>query len=480
MLVRKFEKYLLFVCDIVSINFSFAFIFWLRFKSGFFLYSLDPEKEFEHYSQIVFVFSLLWILYFFLTGLYRDWYLQSRAVQLIIVSKKISVGFFFIIAITIGSDVVEAWHDGIPLHIFTPSRILSITAYWLVFLGLINGFRLSAQAFIRYLLRQGKGLERMLILGANESGATIQKQISSAPELGWKVFGYVDENVNLKGKEQNGLPILGKYSDLPALIKHYRIASIIISHDSTSHNEILRILSHVVEFPIVIFIVPDLYDAASGHFKTSAVHGMTLKILFPEHMPEWQANIKRLMDISLSALLLTMSAPLMILAALGIKLTAPGPIFYSQERIGQYGKRIWVHKFRTMRTDAEKLGPQWASQKDPRATSIGRIMRRARIDEIPQLWCVLKGDMSLVGPRPEREHFIEQLRHEVPLYLQRLKMKPGLTGWAQVKHKYDTNIEDVKNKIMFDLWYFENMSLSLDMLILFRTVWVVITGHGAQ
>jgi lipopolysaccharide/colanic/teichoic acid biosynthesis glycosyltransferase len=165
---------------------------------------------------------------------------------------------------------------------------------------------------------------------------------------------------------------------------------------------------------------------------------------------------------------------------LWVKLDSPGPVFYSQERIGLYGKRIRVHKFRTMRTDAESQGPQWATQGDSRVTRVGRILRRSRIDELPQLWCILIGDMSLVGPRPERQHFINQLKHEVPLYLRRLKMKPGLTGWAQVKHRYDTSIDDVKTKVMFDLWYFENMSISLDLLILLRTVWVVVTGHGAR
>jgi exopolysaccharide biosynthesis polyprenyl glycosylphosphotransferase len=226
--------------------------------------------------------------------------------------------------------------------------------------------------------------------------------------------------------------------------------------------------------------VPDLYDVASGHFKTSAVHGITLKVLFPEHMPVWEAQIKRLMDIVVSALILVGGFPVLILTALAIKLDSKGPAFYSQERIGLYGKRFFIHKFRTMRTDADSQGPQWATAKDSRVTRLGRILRRTRLDELPQLWCILIGDMSLVGPRPERQHFISQLKHEVPLYLRRLKMKPGLTGWAQVKHRYDSSIEDVKTKILFDLWYFENMSISLDMLILLRTVWVVVTGYGAR
>jgi exopolysaccharide biosynthesis polyprenyl glycosylphosphotransferase len=480
MLARKFEKYLIFVSDVVAFNLAFALIFWMRYKSGFFPESLDPDKSFGHFTRITFVLSLIWIAYFFISGLYRDWYLQSRAVQLLVVSKEITTGCLIIFAVTTGSDILEQIYDHKLDHVFTWSRAASFMSYWGTFLLSVNGFRMVAQALVRRLLRKGIGLDRVLILGATEAGHKMRQELLAVPEMGWQPFGYVDENASLKGKEFQGFPVLGKYADLPDIIAEHRIGGIIISHESASHNEIIRVLSHVSEFPLSIFIVPDLYDVASGHFKTSAVHGITLKVLFPEHMPVWEAQIKRLMDIAFSVTVLALGFPLMALTALLIKLDSKGPVFYSQERIGQYGKRIRVHKFRTMRTDAETGGPQWAKAGDTRVTRLGRFLRRSRIDELPQLWCILIGDMSLVGPRPERQHFINQLKHEVPLYLRRLKMKPGLTGWAQVKHRYDTNIDDVKTKVLFDLWYFENMSLSLDLLILLRTVWVVITGHGAR
>jgi exopolysaccharide biosynthesis polyprenyl glycosylphosphotransferase len=480
MLARKFEKYLIFVSDVAAFNLSFALIFWMRYQSGLFPESLNPDKHFGHFSRVAFVLSLIWIAYFFISGLYRDWYLQSRAVQLLVVSKEITTGCLIIFAVTTGTDILEQLHARNLGHVFTWSRAASFSSYWGTFLISVNGFRMLVQALVRRLLRKGIGLDRMLILGATDAGLQIQRELKAVPELGWEMTGYVDESPALKGKEYQGQPVLGKYADLPELIPAHRIGGIIISHESASHNEIIRVLSHVAEFPLSIFIVPDLYDVASGHFKTSAVHGITLKVLFPEHMPAWEAKIKRLMDIVFSAVVLVFAAPLMAITALLIKMDSPGPVFYSQERIGQYGKRIWVHKFRTMRTDAESQGPQWATKGDSRVTRLGRFLRRTRIDELPQLWCILIGDMSLVGPRPERQHFINQLKHEVPLYLRRLKMKPGLTGWAQVKHRYDTSIDDVKTKVLFDLWYFENMSLSLDLLILLRTIWVVITGHGAR
>ncbi|HQB64854.1 MAG TPA: sugar transferase, partial [Fibrobacteraceae bacterium] len=198
------------------------------------------------------------------------------------------------------------------------------------------------------------------------------------------------------------------------------------------------------------------------------------------NMPLWQVRVKRAMDIIIAFGLLILSSPIFFLAAIGVKLDSKGPIFYSQERVGLYGRRFMVHKFRTMKVDAEKNGAQWATKNDPRITRIGLFLRRARIDELPQLLCVLKGDMSMVGPRPERAVFIEQLREQVPFYISRLKIKPGLTGWAQVRHHYDTSIEDVQKKLQYDMYYYENMSLLLDIQILFRTIYVVITGKGAQ
>ena len=200
MLARKFEKYLIFASDVVSFNLSFALIFWMRYKSGFFLEALDPEKNFGHYTRIAFVLSLIWIAYFFISGLYRDWYLQSRAVQLGVVSKEITTGCLIIFAVTTGSDILEQISEHGLHHIFTLSRAASFSSYWLTFLVSVNGLRMVVQDFVRRLLRQGRGLDRMLILGATEAGFQIQQELKAVPELGWKLFGYVDENGGLKGK----------------------------------------------------------------------------------------------------------------------------------------------------------------------------------------------------------------------------------------------------------------------------------------
>jgi len=198
-------------------------------------------------------------------------------------------------------------------------------------------------------------------------------------------------------------------------------------------------------------------------------------------MPAWEAQIKRLMDFLVSFLLLTLGAPFWLILVLIIRCTSKGPAVYKQVRVGQNGKLFTMLKFRSMYQDAEKIsGPKWATEDDPRITPLGKILRKTRLDEIPQFINVLKGEMSLVGPRPERPFFVEQLKKEIPWYVRRIKMKPGITGWAQVKHKYDESIEDVKQKVMYDLYYFENMSISLDIKIILRTFIVALTGKGAH
>jgi exopolysaccharide biosynthesis polyprenyl glycosylphosphotransferase len=290
----------------------------------------------------------------------------------------------------------------------------------------------------------------------------------------------LDERYSVLPREFKGLPMLGKYSDLPRIVRERRIASIIIGHESSSVQEINRVLAWVVNLPIHIFIIPNLYDVVSGHFRVNLVSRVELKELFAFNMPPWQVFLKRLIDIGVAFVLLLLTAPILLFTALAIKFDSKGPVFYSQERVGLYGRRIMIHKFRSMFTDAEKDGPQWAKKNDSRITRVGRWIRKMRIDEIPQLLCVLKGDMSMVGPRPERAVFIDKLKNEIPMYMTRLKIKPGLTGWAQVRHHYDNSIEDVRKKLSYDLYYYENMSLLLDIQILFRTIYVVLTGKGAQ
>jgi len=235
-----------------------------------------------------------------------------------------------------------------------------------------------------------------------------------------------------------------------------------------------------VDVPDVsVKILPDFYQMIIGLNRTNQIFGLPLIDVVPDPMPSWERGTKRLFDISLSLLILIVLSPLMLLVALLVKLTSKGPAIFAQERVGRYGKPYVMYKFRTMISDAEKhTGPVWATENDPRITPLGRFMRKTRLDELPQLFNVLKGEMSFVGPRPERAHFVDQFKKEIPLYSRRLRVRPGITGWAQVKWKYDANLEDVKEKTKYDLFYVENMSLRMDLKILLNTLITVFTGKG--
>jgi exopolysaccharide biosynthesis polyprenyl glycosylphosphotransferase len=474
------EKILLLISDGISFFLCYYFAYWVQFHSGLISEKFDPTKNFQDYINPGLVLCAVWYFLFAFTGLYRKWLLESRTYQMFRVFRTLVFGVMLMLVALFGEEWIARAFNDFPTRFLYSPRFLLVLGYGLMMIFLTGFFRLMVQVILRQFLARGLGRDPVLVLGANQTGARFVRDLERAPELGQRVVGFVDEHYSSMDKTYMGLPVLGKYSDLKDLIKAHKITAIVISHESNSHNEILRILVNIATSPIHVYVVPDLYDVISGHFKASFVHGIEIKELFAHHMPTWQVRVKRFMDIGVAAFLLFITFPALLLAALFIKLDSKGPIFYSQERVGLYGAKFKIWKFRTMRTDAESAGPQWATKRDPRITRIGQFLRKTRIDEIPQLWCVLKGEMSMVGPRPEREFFIEQLRHEIPFYISRLKMKPGLTGWAQVRHHYDTSIEDVQTKLRYDLYYFENMSLLLDFQILVRTVWVVLTGSGAQ
>jgi len=331
----------------------------------------------------------------------------------------------------------------------------------------------------RRLLVQGIGRRNALIIGFNSKSNEIHKSIIKFRELGLDVVAYAAANETELKKEYKNIPVVDTIHSLENIIDNYNIKNVIISLGRHEEETILEVISRCEGKNVEIKIVPDLYDIISGQAKVSQLYAFPLIDVMPELMPEWEKKIKRLMDILLSFILILITLPVTLIMCLLIKLESKGPVFYRQDRSGMNGKIFRIVKFRTMVTDAEKhSGPVWSTKDDPRITRVGKFLRRVRLDEIPQAFNILKGDMSFVGPRPERPFFVEKLSLEIPLYKRRLKVRPGITGWAQVKHKYDETIEDVKMKLRYDLFYIENMSLRMDFKILFRTIFVVLFGKG--
>jgi len=478
---RFFEKLITFIFDVLTINAAFAATFWLRYISNVFPETYNPALNFAEYVIPSIILTVAWVLLFFFTGLYRNWYKESRIDEFLVVTRTVLFGIFLLFILISADEIIHFATTGIRPVLLTKTQFGMLSTYAIIMLLFATVNRFAMHTLWVWLFSKGIGIDNVLIVGSSQSGETLVREICSHPQLGYRVIGFADDDGRKKGGACAGLPVLGTYSMLPEVIKKNNVKGIIISEVSSSPNEILRILNYALDSNVTIYLVPSLMDVIAGHLKTHQIFGVPLIVLLQDHMPSWEAQIKRIMDILSSLMILICGAPLWLITAVIIRANSPGPILFKQERVGQNGRQFIMIKFRSMYKDAEKMtGPTWATEDDPRITPVGRFLRKTRLDEIPQFINVLRGEMSLVGPRPERAYFIEMLKQEIPWYIKRIKMKPGITGWAQVKHKYDATIEDVKQKVMYDLYYFENMSILLDIKIIVRTLLVVVTGKGAR
>ncbi|MFP4520859.1 MAG: sugar transferase [Fibrobacterota bacterium] len=478
---RFLDNFFVPILDLLFFNLVFRVIVWFRFDSGY--YAFDPSRVFEYrdIAGAVFFFSVLLLLPFALAGFYRDWYTESRIDQFFSITKVVTflTGILFLM-VNIDSYRLSM-SSGIFFEQLSNTRFTVYIVLWASLIFLLNFDRIIALGIKRLLYRKGIGCSNVLIIGANAEGEKLLQKINNYPERGMRVAGFIDDDGNKKGCDFAGLKVIGTYADIASVQKEKDVSSLIITRVTGSPNEIMRILKFCPEKSVSVFMEPDLYDVISGHFNTHLLYGFHLIELLPDHMRPWEVFTKRMIDILISLFVLIVFLPVWIIVAFIIKTVSPGPVFYKQKRVGRDWKEFNMYKFRSMDVDAEKKsGPVWASEEDPRIFKFGKFMRKTRIDEVPQFWNILKGDMSLVGPRPERKFFIDKLMKEIPFYIRRIKMKPGLTGWAQVKHKYDESIEDVKEKVMYDLYYFENMSILLDIKIILRTFLVVLTAKGAK
>lgn len=444
---------------------AFIIAYVIRFESGLIQVTKGVPPFAQYVNVLPFVALVVPAAYQF-QGLYRLRRGRSR------VDDFFAVFVGSILAVLLGivtTLYVQAYYVPDPMKdrgAFEVSQLV-----WALFLGLNVALTYSSREMVRELLerrwRAGIGLKRILIAGTGELGRLVTDRILEHRELGYQVVGYVDDRVGALG--YRGLPVLGTLAEAGEIAQRERIDHLYVALPLEEHVQMLELIESTSREMVDVKVVPDLLQVIALRARLEDLDGLPIINVNDVPLQGFNAVLKRMLDMAISAVALVVLAIPLGLIALAIRLSSPGPVFYRQERMGLDGKAFNVFKYRSMFHDAEsESGPIWARDDDPRCTPVGRILRDFDLDELPQLWNVLKGDMSLVGPRPERPFFVDQFKHRFPQYMLRHKVKSGITGWAQVNGwRGNTSIE---KRIEYDLYYIENWSVSLDLKILWLTL----------
>ena len=441
--------------------------------AGFFAFSIGFKTNIlngEGGLLTWFIFSeILWISLFALSNLYDTRATLSRFEEILSIVPTVYFTLIFIIT----GQVMNLY--------LLPFELKQILVYGFILSGFLILGRILIHTIQKLLLKQNIGLKKAVILGVNRRGIDVYDKLQTSYHHGLAIAGFVQANDDpdiSKNSEQN-FDILGSEQTINQIITKNQIDDVIIALDKPSPERIMDTIMNVNGHPVSMKILPDMYEVVTGLARTNQLVGVPLIDVNLNLDTLYSKHLKRIIDIFIGTISLISIFPFWILIALGIKIDSKGPILYNQERIGMDGKKFLINKFRTMVLNAEDdTGPVWSGKNDSRITSFGSFLRRFHLDETPQLINIIFGDMASIGPRPERPYFIERLEKKYPFYKRRLKIRPGVSGWAQIKQPYDEKYEDVHQKLKYDFFYIENLSFRLDLKILLGTFWVTIFGHS--
>ncbi len=459
--------YLLF--DFVAASLSWAIFYIYRkieVEPQVFGYEVPFEPGIKFYTGIIAI-PIFWLTLNYLSGSYQDVIAKSRLRELgqtfILVLAGVIVLFFALIL----DDVIVSYKD-----YYTSFLVLAGLLFVLTYIP-----RFTLTTIISKKIRQGRIGYNTLMIGSNEQALEIYHDIEQGNLPGGRIVGYVNGNsageYKLKGLTRH----LGSIRNIKEIIEEHDIEEVIIALDMSEDEAISNIINTLGGCNVRIKAVPDIHDIVTGKVKVTTIFGTPLIQISHALLPIWQENLKRLIDVLFSILAMILLFPLTLTLIIGVKTSSKGPILLRQERIGRYGKPFTLYKFRSMYADAERNGPELSRVNDSRLTNFGKFMRKRKLDEIPNFWNVLKGEMSLVGPRPERQYYIDQIVKKAPHYIHLHKVKPGITSWGQVKYGYAVNVDEMIKRLKYDLLYIENMSLFVDFQIIIFTILTVFRGR---
>lgn len=410
-----------------------------------------------------------WLLLYYLNGFYQHMFRRSRLDDFARTLLSSVFGVLMIFFILILDDTIVDYKNYYSL--FFTLFLLHFT------LTLIPRMVITSRTVAR--VHNGKIGFKTVMIGSNENAVEVYKDIiNQKRSSGHEILGFINVHHKEHYQLQDHIRQLGGFDRMDSILSEHKVEEVIIALEPSEHGKIGDIINHLSLMDLRVSAIPSMTDILSGKVRSTTILGTPLAEVTHASMPSWQQYVKQALDIILSAVAMLVLLPMIVFLAIGVRLSSPGPIFYKQRRVGRYGKEFKIIKFRSMYHQAEGNGPELSSKHDPRVTRFGSFMRKHRLDEIPNFLNVMRGEMSLVGPRPERRYFIDKIIEQAPHYVHLHKIKPGITSWGQVKYGYAENVEEMIKRLRFDILYIENMSLFVDLKILFYTVITIVKGRG--